>query len=97
MWGALVEAKAEFIGGTLTEYDSDCGTSMTTIKDISLKPYSDTAIFEVDGDGWGCSINVEYGGLSAKDGRLYIHSYGGQTWTLERPKAIPNPHENSKL
>lgn len=85
MWGALVENKADWIGGVMTEHDSDCGESVTTIKDITLEPYGeDGALFSVEGDGWGCCVNVAYGGVSSENGNLCIHGYS-QSWTLQKP------------
>lgn len=96
MWGALVEQKGAFIGGTLEETQDSYprlggnDRAATEITDIRLEPNgSDSAYFSVDGKDFGCGGDVHHLGITAgEEGWLTFAGYGGHTWRIKKPEAV---------
>ena len=92
LWSKFVFDKARFIGRKL----QDLGTpgslfdesGETTITDIRLTANGDeSAMFHVDGDGWGCACDVLYLGVvgETEPGWITFSGYGGHKWWIEVP------------
>ena len=64
IWEQLVEKKAEFIGGVLSEHDSIMGTEKTIITDIKFDQDGNSCWFGIEGEDFSCGFNTKYGGIS---------------------------------
>lgn len=93
MWNQFVEQKSDWIGGELEEVidiisgrEEDAKTKITGIR---LEPNGpDSASFFVDGEGWGCSGDVQHLGIygaKSKDGWITLSGYGGHEWRIRKP------------
>lgn len=83
---ALVENKAHWIGGTLSDYDGLIFSQghkavETTIKDIKLED----SYFTVNGDSFNCGFNLDYarGIIDQDEGFVEFSGYGGHSFTIE--------------
>jgi len=91
LWDQFVEDKSSWIGGLLTDHDSMMGDHSTIIKDICLEEIGGGWAFCVEGHDFGCSFNVENGGISGRpiedqSGKsLNFWVYGGLSFTIEKP------------
>lgn len=85
LWSQLVEGKDRWIGQTLESFED--GEKYTTeVTDIYLTKCGESVVFGVDGKDFGCSFNVEYGGITSGDeGWLTLYCYG-HTWRMRNPK-----------
>lgn len=94
LWSQFVENKDEWIGGMLVDegdsFDHNFGLTDqigTKIEDITLTPNgSDSAAFNVVGEGFSCGFDVRYGGITAgKEGWMTFSGYGGHIWRIQKP------------
>lgn len=84
LWQQFVDRQDEWIGGILT--DEDAGES-TTIKSIHIDREDTYDAFRVEGDGWGCAFNVEFGGVvpSGMKNTIRFYAAGGMSFTITKP------------
>ena len=85
MWQGIVDNKAAFVGGTLTEYDAHAGESAPTkIIDIQLLPNgTDSAMIEVKGEAFTASCDVKYCGITGGYS-IWIDTRFGTKWKLTK-------------
>jgi len=91
LWQQFVDNKAQYIGGTLRDYDYEDDVLTTEITDITLEPNGiDSACFSVNGKDFGCGFDVSIGGLSNSDrfgkNTIAFRGFHGHTWTITPPK-----------
>lgn len=90
LWPQFVEKKAEYIGGILEDY-SESQSAKTKITDIIFGEKYGSAVFEVTGEDFDCSFNVEFGGVNgshrreSKDGTLHFSAMYGLNFSISRP------------
>lgn len=95
LWGQFVDQRESFIGGTLQELEEGQPLNIvhepiptTRITDIRLVPNgTDSALFCVDGETWGCEGDVGYLGITAGEkGWITLSGFGGHLWRFKKPE-----------
>lgn len=91
-WGQFVEDAKRWLGGTLTDYDTEFGgPHKTKITSIDLKPNGEeSAMFSVSGEDFGCGCDVKSLGFclvdqTDDDKEVVFRGYGEHTWSIREP------------
>lgn len=99
LWQQFVDRQSEWIGGILTDEDSFLGGS-TKIKGIHIDRFpaqeateDRCAIeaydsFRVEGEGFDCSFNTQYGGISPTgepNMARFVVPAGSMSFTITKP------------
>jgi len=104
MWAEILEKKACWIGGTLTDHGDQWfpgisdETVQTRIVDLRVVPNGkDNAFFEVEGEDFTCGGATSVLGVTkAREplcpGGLAFMGYGGHYWSIE-PPATADPDQ----
>ena len=94
VWQGLVNGKALYIGGKLTDFGDAFDKSLslnvmeTTIKDMELRPNGESsAFFAVIGEDFTCGFDVKVGSISpyGPGMGMTFEGYGGHEWHIQRP------------
>jgi hypothetical protein len=89
LWGQFVDKKAEWIGGTMKETDSDCGDSPTEkITDIFMHPNgNDSAMFVIKGETfeWAADVSALSVGHVRVERGIHLCTPWGSHVTLRMP------------
>ena len=93
LWEQFVHGKAKYIGKKLQDFGDALDRfalgapelAETKIIDITLTPNgTDSAVFSVEGEEFGCSFDVQHGGVTGGEkGWLTFAGYGGHAWRIQ--------------
>jgi hypothetical protein len=89
MWGQFVDNKDQWIGGTMREFDRQCGPAPSEkITDIKMEPNgTDSAMFVVCGETyqWSCDVqSLSVGGGDNPVGGIRLHTRWGDHCDITR-------------